>query len=1188
MKHQCLFLCIAIAILTSCDKDEKLFTRLPDHETGIDFVNEIVVRDTLNILDNEFVYNGGGVAVGDVNNDGLQDIYFTGNLVENRLYLNQGNFGFKDITKKAGVEKRKGQWSAGVTMIDINGDGLLDIYVCNTMSPKKEALDNLLFINQGIDKKGIPFFKEMAAEYGLQDGVHDSASSFLDYDNDGDLDIFLAVNFIDTQYPNQFITQTRDGSSPTRDRLFENRWDDRLNHPVFNDVSLKAGIVHEGYSHSVLANDFNLDGWMDIYVCNDYLSNDILYLNNRDGTFTNRIADSFKHLSLSAMGSDLGDINNDGREDLFVSEMLPYDNKRKKLFLNANSYQTYIFTEQFKYQYQYVRNSLQINRGLDPKSGLPIFSDVAFLAGVQETDWSWSSLFIDMDNDGFRDLLVTNGFPRDVTDHDFGSFRSSNMSRVVSKTELYMMIPEIRVPNFIFRNNGDLTFTDVSFEWSESIPSFSNGAAYADLDNDGDVDYVVNNINDKAFVFRNNLERGPATGANFLRLDLVGDKNNPDAFNSKATVHYNDNIQEGIVLSGRGYLSNSETILHFGLGHEKVVDSLVIRWYDNSKTVIRKPSLNQLLKVEYKTASRTPPTGMKGPDAAVFKELSSGETGLDYEHEETDFIDFNFQRTLPHKFSQYGPGMAVGDLNGDGREDIIFGGSARFDQTVFYQDARGKFSKEKLSLKLGDNKKEEDLGMILFDADRDGDNDLYISRGSYQHEPNSDLYQHFLCINDGKGNLKIDTLSSVTTCGSAVKAADFDRDGDLDLFVGGRVLPHSFPKPDKSFLLRNDTESKDKIRFTDVTALVLPSLTEIGMVSDALWTDFDNDSKIDLVLACEWNSLIFLKNDGNKFIDVTAISGLNEYLGWWTSLSAGDYDNDGDTDYIAGNFGQNIYFKCSAKEPLSLYAKDFDGNGSYDPFISCFWRDSTDAKHEYFYHTRDDMVKQLITIRRKFEKYGAFGAATVDQVFSAEELKGAEILKTNYLSTAFVENLGNAKFKISELPVEAQYAPIYGSMSYDFNADGLLDILLVGNDYGLELMQGRADAFYGLLLQNTGKNNFVSVDLDRSHFIVPGDARALGTVVTVDRRELIIATQNRDSLKVFFADRSKKFFEPRVNDAWAVWSSKDGKKNKIEFYYGSGFLSQSSRKVRIPDHVVEMTVFDFSGTARKIDLENLP
>jgi hypothetical protein len=1169
-------LLLVAALLTSCTRGT-MFTRMDPAETGVYFVNQIRVRDTLNILDNEFIYNGGGVAVGDLNGDGLPDIVFTANLVANRLYLNRGDFRFDDVTEPSGFFKDSTRWSAGVTLVDINRDNRLDIYVSNTMSPNPEARKNYLFVNQGTSESGVPIFREMASAYGLDHDGHDSASAFFDYDNDGDLDVVLAINYIDRHYPNQYVTRLTDGTVPNREVLLRNDYDSSLNHAVFRDVSPEAGLVFDGYSHSLLTHDFNNDGWTDIYVCNDYLSNDLLYINNQDGTFTNRIRDVFKHESLSAMGSDLADIDNDGRADLFVSEMMPVDNKRKKLFLNAGNYSHYIFTERYDYEYQFTRNSLSLNRGMNPATGLPLFSDIAFFAGVQETEWSWTSLLADFDNDGYRDILVTNGFPKDVTDHDFGAFRSGHGSLLVSKQELYDMIPEIKVQNVLFRNGGDRTFEDVTGSWGLSVPSFSNGAAYADLDIDGDLDFVVNNINDPAFIYRNNVTDGRSR-ANYLRVKLIGTAANPVGIGATVEVRTNGKIQTAEVLSGRGYLSSSEQIVHFGLAGTESVESLIVRWPTGHISRLSGVAANQTIEVSISDA-RTEEADVRPAGRGLLRPVRLDTMGLDFLPPETDFIDFNFQRTLPHKFSQYGPPVAVGDVNGDGLEDLVFGGSARVDETVFLQRPGGTFDRSTVSWKPNYNKKEEDVGILLFDADGDGDNDIYLARGSYQHEAGSVYYQHLICVNDGRGNFRIDSLAlnRLRTCGGAVKAADYDRDGDLDLFVGGRVLPRAYPKPDRSYLLRNDTRNADRPVFVDVTEEVAPGLSFIGMISDALWTDFDNDGWIDIVLAGEWMPLTFLRNTESGFTNVTDHTGVSDRIGWWNSLAGGDFDKDGDIDYIAGNFGLNTYFQCSDKEPLTLYAKDFDNNGLYDPFISCYWRGPDGRKAEYFYHTRDDMIKQLVLIRAKFEKYGTFGEATASQVFTDDELAGADIYKANWMASSFVENLGKGKFRIAALPAEAQFAPLYGILPADVNDDGILDLVSVGNDFGMELIQGRADALNGEVAIGDGSGAFVSVGIEESHFLVPGDARALVHFMAGGKR-FMLATQSRDSIRVFARNApQRESVSVRPAEIRSELVYRDGSTERREFYWGSTFGSHTSRSVEMSPELMEVRFYDCKG-----------
>ncbi|MBL7813911.1 MAG: VCBS repeat-containing protein [Saprospiraceae bacterium] len=1179
MKKTILFLSV-LCLFAACKNEKTLFVLLDSSKTGIDFNNQITETDSLTIFNSEFIYNGGGVGIGDLNGDGLQDLYFTGNQVENKLYLNKGNLQFQEATAQANVQKEPNQWSSGINMLDINRDGKLDMYICNTFKNKPELRKNLLFINQGNDVKGIPHFKEMAKEYGLDDTTHASNAQFFDYDNDGDLDVFIAVNYMDTKYPNQYFPKVKDGSSPNTDRLLQNNLDPSVNHPVFTDISKKAGIKLEGYSHSSLITDFNNDGWLDIYVANDYVTNDLIYINNHDGTFTNQVAAIFKHQAASAMGSDVADVNNDGKLDVFTTEMMPYHNKRKKVFLNANNYNNYINNESYGFEYQYARNVLQLNRGLNPETGLPTFSDIAFIGDVQETEWSWTPLMADFDNDGNRDIFVTNGFPRDVTDHDFGAYRST-VSYLIPEVELQKTIPQIKVPKFLFRNEGDLRFKDVSKEWGVAVSAFSNGAAYGDLDNDGDLDLIVNNINDKAFVFQNTVNDSDKK-SNYLRLKIEGEQPNTDAFGATATVFFGGKQQIAQLVSARGYISTSENCLHFGLGTATKVDSVIVKWQGGKTAKLGLQAINQMITVKF--GQNTPFT--EGGSLALFDDLNPKTFGLDFIHRDSDFIDFNYQKTLPHKFSEYGPSVSVGDVNGDGRDDIYVGGSALFDGTWFLQNANGQFSKKSVSYKLDPKKQEEELGTLLFDADNDGDNDLYIVHGSSQYPPNSPFYQDVLCINDGKGNFKIaqNALPTETSCGQTVKAADFDGDGDLDLFVGARVLPFAYPKTDRSFLLRNDSKGKDKPVFTDVTQEVCPELAQIGMISDALWTDFNGDNQPDLLLAGEWMPLTFLQNDHGKLKNATANSGIGDKIGWWTSLTAADFDNDGDVDYMAGNFGENLYFKCSSGEPLSIYAKDFDNNGLYDPFISCFWRDTAGQRKEFFYHTRDDMVKQLVLIRRKFLTYGDFGKATVQDVFSQKELEGAQIFKSNWLSTSYLENIGGGKFKISALPTTAQLAPIYGMMPFDVDKDGLLDLVMVGNDYGMELLQGRADAFDGLVLKNMGQNQFKTIELDNSHFYVPNNARALTQVVVKDK-SLLLATQNKGALKAFALKNSAHIQNIPLskNEVKAQVLLKNGQKQMKEFYWGSTFLSQEGRSFPLDETMQEVIFYDAkNNVTRKV------
>ncbi|MBT8183239.1 MAG: VCBS repeat-containing protein, partial [Eudoraea sp.] len=725
-----MFTALLLFLAAGCDKEndkKQLFRIITTKDSGLDFNNQLTENDSINILDNEFVYNGAGVALGDVNGDGLDDVFFAGNQVDNKLYLNQGNLKFKDVSKNSKIGKPDSLlWSSGVSMIDINLDGNLDIYVCNTFYKDSTKRENLLYINLGNTDGNTPEFKEMASAYGIADNTYSSHAQFFDYDNDGDLDLFIGVNRIEGINPNQFSPLTDDGTSLSKDRLYENNWDSDKSHPVFTDVTTKAGIRYHGYSHSTLIHDFNEDGWPDIYVANDFLSNDLVYINNQDGTFTNRADDVFKHFSLSSMGSDITDINNDGTMDLFTTEMQPYYNKRKKLFQGPSSYQKEIFTRKYKYNYQYTRNTLQVNQGTNPETNLPIFGETGMFAGIQETDWSWAPLFADYDNDGWKDLLITNGFPKDVTDRDFGDFRVT-ASRLVSKEKLISAIPEIKIPNFMFRNNGDLTFEDVTQDWGLNFGTYSNGAAYGDLDKDGDLDLVINNINDPALLMENKAsELYP--DANHLRIRLKGTKQNPDAYGSEVTV-FSDSIQlKQSLLSGRGYLSKPESILHFGLGKINRIDSVRVSWPGGKTQLLTSVKLNEVVEINYDPSNVKSIQPGKASNYALMEEVS-GKYGLEHLSRDIDFIDFNFQRTLPHKFSQYGPSVAVGDINNDGLDDMFVAASRNFKEKWFLQQADGSFVQQEVNYKQQEELEEEDAGTLLFDADNDGDLDLYIARG---------------------------------------------------------------------------------------------------------------------------------------------------------------------------------------------------------------------------------------------------------------------------------------------------------------------------------------------------------------------------------------------------------------------------------------------------------------------------
>ncbi|HUS01328.1 MAG TPA: VCBS repeat-containing protein, partial [Chitinophagaceae bacterium] len=1165
----------------------------------------IVENDTLNPIDVTNIYNGGGVGIGDFNNDGLQDIYFTGNKVSSQLYLNKGKLTFQDITKEAGVGG-EGKWCRGVAVVDINNDGWQDMYVCVSMEKDPDKRQNLFYINQGNDKNGVPHFKNMAVEYGLNDTTHSTMAAFFDYDNDGDLDMYLAVNEILKDYnPSIFRPIIKNGTFPSTGRLYRNDSNEKLHHPVFTDVSKQAGITVEGYGHAVSIADLNKDGWKDIFVTNDFNSNDLLYINNHDGTFTDKASTYFKHTSANGMGQDVVDINNDGLADIVELDMNPQDNFRKKMMLGSNSYQTYQNNDYFGYQYQYVRNSLQLNQGprvnQNDSIGDPVFSDVGFFSGIAETDWSWTPVVQDFDNDGFRDIIVTNGFPKDITDHDFIAFRQQAFS-IASKDYLLSQIPQVKIHNYAYRNNGNLTFSNETYNWGLDKPCFSNGAASADLDNDGDMDLVINNIDDEALVYENTLRSGNQNNSDhYISIKLIGDSLNRDGLGSWIELYYGDKQQVIEVTPYRGYLSTCQLEQHFGLGIFSGIDSLVIKWQDGKMQVLKNISVDRTITVNKKEASET--YSLAHPLFAantLFKDITDS-VGIHFIHQQKDYIDFNIQKLLPHKFTEYGPALAIGDLNKDGLDDIIVGGNSYHSAAVMLQQQNGTFKQKFLfppsavqpkdqSQRFGLTLKDESLnmGITLFDADGDGDIDLYIANGGYESKAGSAAYQDKLLVNDSKGNFSLDStaLPKNFTSKSCVRVSDYDIDGDLDIFIAGRVEPWKYPQPVSSFIYRNDSKN-GVIKFTDVTSTVAKSLNNIGLVCDAVFTDFDNDGWQDLILTGEWMPIKFLKNERGIFKDVSSTSGVNSNLGWWTSIVPGDFDNDGKIDYIIGNLGLNSFYRASKNYPVKIYAKDFDNNGSYDAVPSIFLPTSQNdsTQREFPVHTRDDITKQMIMFRSKFQNYKSFASATFDKMFTGEELKGALELQANYFANSYLKNIGNGKFEMMPLPTVAQYSCLNGMIAEDFDGDGNLDLVVIGNDFGTEVTVGRYDACNGLYLKGNGKSGFTPLPILQSGWFVPGNGKALVKLKSSTGKCLLAASQNKGPVKIFELKKNIQIIQLQPADVSAVITYKNGKKQKREIGYGSSFLSQSGRFLNIDNTIFSVEIRDNKGNTRQINIQ---
>ncbi|MEZ0485481.1 VCBS repeat-containing protein [Fibrella aquatica] len=1174
------FLLVFVLSLDACQFGKKpVFSLVSSSKSKLTFANTITETDSFNVLNFEYIYNGGGVGIGDVNNDGLQDIFFTGNMVSSRLYLNKGDLTFEDITIPANVGTTA--WCTGVAMVDINQDGRLDIYVCTVHPDKKKSAANLLYINQGNNESGVPVFKEEAQKAGLADTSYSTQAAFFDYDLDGDLDMYLVNNGLEDYNRNVAVGQKTNGTGRSLDKLYRNDGLQPSGLSRFTDVSRQAGINTEGWGLGVVTNDINRDGYPDLYITNDFLSNDLMYINNGDGTFTNKISKALKHQEQNGMGVDMADLNNDGLNDIVAVDMLPDDNLRQKTMFSDINYDQFQTVINRNYQPQYVRNTLQLNNGATGQ-GLPTFSDVGQLAGIAATDWSWSPLLADFDNDGNRDILITNGYSKDVTDLDFSvyskdaSMFGTKEAKLRNITKATNELAPIDKPDFLFQNKGNLVFTNVAAEWGITERAVSNGAAYADLDNDGDLDLVMNSIDSEALLYENHIQDTDAkTKPNYLRLKLVGPKGNPEGVGAKVTIWYKGGQQQyAEQVVQRSYTSTVEPFIHFGLGSQSAIDSLLIVWPGQKEERRKGEKANQTLKL-YEQKARSgaaSPAGAglpNGQELPLLFSVAPANTTPPYKQTELDFVDFKTTSVLPRKFSQSGPGIAVGDVNGDGLDDFIISGSAGKPATMFLQRPDQTFSIGNLPAK-----ESEDMGLLLFDADNDGDLDLYCVSGSSEFGSDEKAYQSRLYRNTGKGTYQLDgsALPPISASGSCVVASDFDKDGDLDLFIGGRLVPGKYPTAPASYLLRND----GKGHFSDVTDQLAPNLRRPGMITSALWTDYDNDGWVDLLVVGEFMPITFYKNSQGKTLGQQSVV-LPNSVGWWNSVVGGDFDNDGDIDYVAGNLGLNSRYKASPDQPVCVYAKDFDDNGRIDPILCRFIQGK-----EYITHPRETLTTQIVSMRRRFLQYSDYGNATFSDVFNAEQLSGALILKATNMASSYIQNNGSGQFTIRPLPVEAQFSPLLGMLVSDVNGDGNLDLLGVGNEYSTEPLTGWYDAGIGTCLLGNGAGQLAALPVSKSGFLVDKDAKALAELRLASGRPLYIATQNQDSLRLLTTGGKKAEATVRLRpgDVYALTKLPGGKTRKTEFYWGSGYLSQSSSVMILPVNRQSGYVADSKGGKR--------